>query len=726
MKALHVLFLALIVVTLFAGVPVSALELERVADVQIRDAFVEKGNDATFTILFDVTNKDTTPLRDVRYGVQLEDQDGEVVYTISNTTDTLDLAATATAEVVMHVDIPPTFAGDYALVAVVHNRSGALLSSSYIDDITVQGSKERGSLFCYFNPSDEEQYICEYTPEDAVPSYRLLKGGFLGAVVENGVMAVEDEGIGVLDLGLLKGRYGIEVTLTTSEGEFIAQQLDTYASREGWIAVSGLTNTMVRNGMFTADLFLEGAGESNSRGFVYAVIDEEGALCNSGEIDLAYVVPRKRSIEVAVPDNCTSPSFAGFLYDGMLPDGRHNIIEAFGTITPEDLIAKGIGKKDGVFTVMRQLAAEYFGWLLVILSLVVVVGYGVVCSRISHKALMVLCVSIVAGVGLGAAPVNAATFPTADNPNKATFSVDFKKDGVFTSDEDVAFTFEVSGKKPDTAFVRVDDGEEVQIMFSGKTRKRFNIKLPPVSTGGTHTVHFTIPDFCGSAFGYSTFGESAFGTDDCTFSADFEVEANAAPSPPQMRGACTVGAVNTFGFTSVDNDAGDQLYYRVQFGDDSVSRIPRSGYVDPYPVFSEITYGDWTTQGNKTVRARAVDTSGASSEWKDFTVMCAPVCEESVTCDGEDGEVGLRASPSLVAPQSTTTLHWELANVYECSLSGTNGDSWGWADTVSQGTSVQSGVIAGTTVYTLSCLDFDGANHTATTSVRLAPAWQEF
>jgi hypothetical protein len=69
-----------------------------------------------------------------------------------------------------------------------------------------------------------------------------------------------------------------------------------------------------------------------------------------------------------------------------------------------------------------------------------------------------------------------------------------------------------------------------------------------------------------------------------------------------------------FSFVSTDSD-GDSLYYLIDWDDgyEDVTGIHPSG-TEVYVVHS------WISKGTYIIRAKAVDTSGAESEWSEFSV----------------------------------------------------------------------------------------------------------
>jgi len=99
------------------------------------------------------------------------------------------------------------------------------------------------------------------------------------------------------------------------------------------------------------------------------------------------------------------------------------------------------------------------------------------------------------------------------------------------------------------------------------------------------------------------------------------------------------------------------------------------------------------------------------------TQQCDGSCSEAApTCDPATGSVA--AQPLLVLSGGTTSITWTTQLALDCSVSGTNGDNW----TGVSGNET-TGAITEETTYTLYCVEGD---FTDTTTVQVAPAWQEF
>jgi hypothetical protein len=73
---------------------------------------------------------------------------------------------------------------------------------------------------------------------------------------------------------------------------------------------------------------------------------------------------------------------------------------------------------------------------------------------------------------------------------------------------------------------------------------------------------------------------------------------------------------------------------------------------------------------------------------------------------------------------ATTQVHWDVANVDSCTVTGSNGDSWAGDSSGASGQT--SSPILQQTLYTLSCDASDGSSILETVTVLLIPIFNEF
>lgn len=86
------------------------------------------------------------------------------------------------------------------------------------------------------------------------------------------------------------------------------------------------------------------------------------------------------------------------------------------------------------------------------------------------------------------------------------------------------------------------------------------------------------------------------------------------------------------------------------------------------------------------------------------------------------------AVPVLVRSGTASTIHWQGREVTACTVAGANGDGTGSNDTGAwTGTSGEhmTSAISNATLYTLTCTAFNGTTVTGTTTVSIAPIFQE-
>lgn len=80
----------------------------------------------------------------------------------------------------------------------------------------------------------------------------------------------------------------------------------------------------------------------------------------------------------------------------------------------------------------------------------------------------------------------------------------------------------------------------------------------------------------------------------------------------------------------------------------------------------------------------------------------------------------LEAVPQVVPQGITTTVHWNVSNVSECTVHGTNGDSWSGTTGTHTSQPIESSV-----VYTLTCPGLDGSNVNESVTVNIIPTFEE-
>ncbi len=118
-----------------------------------------------------------------------------------------------------------------------------------------------------------------------------------------------------------------------------------------------------------------------------------------------------------------------------------------------------------------------------------------------------------------------------------------------------------------------------------------------------------------------------------------------------------------------------------------------------------------------------------------FCSAGSPVCltPQPQPNPGGPGDGNLTARPNLVAKNATTTVYWGINNVQtgSCTVTSTNGTTWsGNYSATSSCTSkylngCTSAPITQQTIFTLSCIDFDGASFVQSASVNLLPEFEE-
>ena len=87
-----------------------------------------------------------------------------------------------------------------------------------------------------------------------------------------------------------------------------------------------------------------------------------------------------------------------------------------------------------------------------------------------------------------------------------------------------------------------------------------------------------------------------------------------------------------------------------------------------------------------------------------------------------NADLSLSASPTLIRSGETTTLIYDIVDASNCSLAGTNGDSWALSS--NSGSQTTSALTTETT-YTLSCIDLSDEQVLANITVKIIPSFEE-
>lgn len=181
-----------------------------------------------------------------------------------------------------------------------------------------------------------------------------------------------------------------------------------------------------------------------------------------------------------------------------------------------------------------------------------------------------------------------------------------------------------------------------------------------------------------------------------------------------LRTACQAGYTQQ-SYGSLDGESGNQ---------------GRGGDITTqYSACQEIQTQTNTSNGTSKINTTTVDTGGATTT----TTHVSTVGDLDTTAGtiGGTGTVGgggltdaagsLVVKPTLVHPGDTVAVTWTATGVLDCTVTGTNGDTW----TGLLNSTKTSGAIRAQTTYSLRCPTSDGAAITASTMVNIIPSFQE-
>ena len=731
---------------------VEAVLLKPVANISITDASMSATQDSvTFKIR---NNNPAQRLLDIKYGIRIQDKTGKLV------TESMrgDVTFSSLAESPKIVESLPSFSnlsGKYDVFVIIKNLKGLMLALGYVGGINVESKKKGAALEnCEITDISTQSFKCTIrSMKDLTVTYSLYKNSSYGELLTNGAVdfvpnATDTNEIELnLTESLSPGHYEIVFDLNDDSGRvYPHQQIIPFDISGAWVGITYLSSDFSGNS-FNVMIRFAGAGKSEDRAFRYWILDSEESVCAHDVIELKNISPNVHRIKEELRDTCDIPRLVGVLYDGRDENGSYNIVESIGeadftSLIKSDLDMKAKESKEKNSNPNRNNIVYLVIAVLIIISTV----YYFVFMRKNGTG----TIAVLAFVFLFLAPsafVNADTFFSQDSPN-VTFSVGFNR-SEFAVGEDITFAFAFTdtnnnGRKPNGGSVSVSymiDGEahEEQIVDSSDNGSYYTVSLPGINDEGQHTLRFNSPDMCGSAFDYSLFGIAKFGSDDCDFDVDVVISQNGSsderPTSPFVSGTCEESGNSISLFSSyLKNGTQANIYYdyRIDFEDGSsvTGRVPTlasgGGYVAS-GVDREVSFsGDVGSSYSVTIRATGDD--GSTSFEKQQVIVCSDGDGDDEysfggsMCDDEDN-FSIEADPGMVRRFSTSRIRWRaLRGLRNCSISGTNGQSW----LVGQQGDRETSTITEELTYTLSCFSVCTADNISTdTTINIAPIFEE-
>lgn len=711
------MFFVLFLFVLAAPLITEAVVLKAVADVAIVSARVV-GDNQERRVVIDIKNNGAQPIQGV-FGVRVQNQDGETVYT--NTAQEVTVLAGAVAQGSVQFVVPQV-ADAYTVFAIFSSSEGVLLATRVVT--TVEGAKA-DAPFAREVPARAQ---CTYTEGDIVCTsndssmrhvqYTVFSGGQTGKEVARGEVVFGD-GAATLPINehtLPSGRYGATmVFLDENKNVLATQELFFVQLQSSWMSID-IVSIDSTDSNFTARAFLAGDRLSDEQwGLWYWILDGQDNICAHEKQRFDDTLPREYVITQKLND-CVGAHLAVVVHLGNSPDGALMVADTYGDADVDVLITQ-TAHVPAIAQDINTTQAYVF-WIIIAGVALIVIALFVIVGRARF-----LAVGLLLFAGAYGSVAHAATFVSGNE----TFTVTLEKT-TYQSNETVDFTFSIvdstTGQKPigDSVKVKVDFGAYTTIVSTSDTATLYNVSLPAVSTGGAHNLNFIVP---GHFFGLALFGSSRFGIGDREFSVSFNVTTNTAPPPPTVSGTCVIGQTNTYYFVTTDPD-GDTIFYETYFNSESSNeRLPGTGFVPSSTQVS--TTRAKATPGNESVHVRATDVQNNVSSWNNQTIICVDACSHCVYNGGSPSTI-FDATPSLVFENDTATLSWELENVTNCAISSNHpsGDAWNW-DTVRTTQSVSTSPIIGSTIYTMQCDRVDGSlADPVSARVDLVPTFEEF
>ncbi len=620
-----------------------AVMLKPIADISILNAkLVDVGNDQ-YSVDFRVRNDSHTQnIGKLKYGVRVQKESGTLLYE-NVYGDVIFEGPNNSATISAFIEPPLGLPGTYQVFVVVKNESGVLLSATHAGDIESSASGVLPTLeSCSIIDAVAGTFNCEVEDIDGgeLLTYTIYKDGiYSNVIVLEGTVAADtlDGDFSMNELSPGKYAASFELRDAKSDKVYPSQKILNFEVSGNWASVSFFSSNFIDNTL-EATIRFDGSRNSKSeRGFNYWVLSDTDEVCASGMFDLTDLIPYKRNISEQLKGECIAPRFVAYLYDGKNPDGTPNIVDTIGEADFASLPVP-VNKSNAPYSISTIIM------IIVLLVLTVFSWYFFIykddTKKYAKKSGAVIGAIFLFILFTPATFVSAAAWSSQDNPH-IQFSVNLTK-STYNTDEDIVFTFgfddsDISNgsysKTPNTTVsMKVNSGSYSQIIGSSNNATYNVVNIGSISTEGTHTLTFKVPDMCGSAFNYTMFGTGFFGTDDCEFQTTVTVDSTGHDSGSNptinVSGACTPGSSDTFTFYSYydgdQNGVADNVYYDIIWDDGTTGRIPlNSGYVQSgVAQTSQVTWPVNKT-GNYFVKAMATAQDGKKSVWGTASGGCS-------------------------------------------------------------------------------------------------------
>ena len=457
------------------------------------------------------------------------------------------------------------------------------------------------------------------------------------------------------------------------------------------------------------------------------IISHSGEVCSSENIQITKdsIGAIDFSHRAKLDKKCDMPRVVALLYSRLNSDGNPIGLAKIGNPQNYKLAKKytGISIPDKI--------SDYQDYIFIVLGILLLVGFGFLINSNTRfgkwtRGLFIFFIVffMVSYVSAWTSGVMVLT-PSLEKTK-------YKVNEPITFDTITFQDITLSNSKPKNANVQVSvDGgntysdiitaSEQGVIFTGKS-------VPGFATKGTKTIKFKVPGLCG-IFGQGLFGLAIFGKTNCTFDLPVVI---AEPSPQITALDCNPR------YIPAGNSV--QINWTSQ-NTDSCSIVSNPA---GYNITNLPTSGSYTINNLNTHNQRTQFSLTCSNQHSSVTMNCYEttyVCQDNYCTEGEscsvceqdcgicitsgNGEPKLRIThrPALIRPGGQAQIIWVASDVKHCTVSEDNSDindSWEGA----LGTTTTS-KLPDETTYTLECQMSDDSTQSTSTTVKIAPSWQE-
>ncbi len=470
-------------------------------------------------------------------------------------------------------------------------------------------------------------------------------------------------------------------------------------------------------------VYLRGTLKAENRQLLVGIKDKS-KICFYKIEDLSSLAPVQREYSVDDKNTCSrSSSPFAVVYENTNSDLLAKDIIAFsGVASKADaaFLTNEVLKLEGVRDVKSQITPVVFKVVIFVLALLVLL---ILFAFMKKKNLFVIALVFIASAAVFST-AHAEIFDSVDAP-KIRFEVNFTNlNNEVPQNQDIIFTISAFDnmsaslrKYPNTAiYAKINSGPETLVMPASDNRATVIANLPHSLPKGVHTLTFRAPNACGSAFDYSVFDNSKFGTEDCVFSVQFKV----IDASDDLRLQFYADPV------AVEKGSRSKLYWISQNANScsasgkwtgAKALSNKSGY--PTPILNDDINVFSLTCSNSTA---SINKRATVYTYTCGDGICSPFEECAADC-GSVKSLNIEAIPQLVREGDSANIRWTSQGYDSCSVTEDNPDIDDRWNTLAG--SKLSSALTKETKYTLTCSSSSGTD-SKSVKVKIVPKFREF